>query len=322
MKIFKKTTAILILTAMLALTLTSCSGGGREHIIFAGSTSVQPALQALSEAYARAQDKVMVNVQGGGSSAGITAALSNTAHVGMSSRSLRATELLDDDGNEKAQVILIGRDALALIVHPSNPNKGISTEDARMIYSGEITHWSQLNGSLDDKSGGRIHVYSREAGSGTREVFENNIMVVMKEEIDENGETKRVTDTEKTRSISNKTMIQSTNGTIMALVGGDPNAIGYISLGLIPAEEERQTVRALALDDVEANVENVRDGHYKFYRPFLLVLNPDTTRLEATDDFLDYIFTDEGADILREQGLVPESDNWRTQLGISEGTGD
>ena len=64
----------------------------RNEIIVAGSTSVQPFADRWAESYSKKKNGVFINVQGGGSSAGIQAALSGAADIGMSSRELKPDE--------------------------------------------------------------------------------------------------------------------------------------------------------------------------------------------------------------------------------------
>jgi phosphate transport system substrate-binding protein len=292
MKKSTKVLSLLILLAVAAIFMTSCGGGGKENVIIAGSTSVQPFIQALSEEYADLFPHIAVNVQGGGSSAGITAARTNTADVGMSSRSLRPAEV------EEMDYIIIARDGLALIVHPSNPISDLTIEQVRDIYNGKIYDWSYISGSSLD---GRIHVISREAGSGTREVFENTIMALRNEE----GE---IIDRER---ISDRAMIQSTNGTIKQLVAGDKHSIGFISLGMID-----DSVKGVHLNGVAPTVENVNNNSYTFYRPFLFVLNPQTEQSQATYDFISFVMDPRGGQLsLAREGLVPA-------VVVSEGTGE
>jgi phosphate transport system substrate-binding protein len=155
-------TAILIASMLL---LTACGGRGRgETVIVAGSTSVQPYAEILAEEYAKGYPGHSVDVQGGGSSAGIRAALSGTSDIGMSSRRLTGEE-------QQMWNIEIARDGLVLITHPRNPLSNLTLEQARGIYTGEITNWSEIGGNDS-----RIHVVAREEGSGTRGAFEEMVM--------------------------------------------------------------------------------------------------------------------------------------------------
>jgi len=260
--------------------MTSCNDS-RERVVLVGSTSVQPFVGAIAEEYVKTFPEYSINVQGGGSSTGITAVSDGTADIGMSSRGLRSAEL------ERLEYTTIAKDALALIVHPDNPVSGLTTEQARKIYSGEITDWGEIGGT----QGRKIHVISREAGSGTRSVFEDVIM----------------RDGEDRIRISNKAMVQSTNGTIRQLVAGDVDSIGYISLGLIE-QQGSKPVKGLDLDGISPTVANVQNESYTFFRPFLFVLNPAIELSESSQKFIDYILSREGQELLAGEGLVPVMD--------------
>src|SRR5512139_2090017 len=124
----------LLLLLALALSLSSCAraAGG---ITVAGSTSVQPFAEMLAEEYMARHPDERINVQGGGSSAGIEAVRSGVAQIGMSSRELKGDE-------KQLAEIEIARDALAVIVHPSNGLLDLSTEQVRGIFTGQIREWS------------------------------------------------------------------------------------------------------------------------------------------------------------------------------------
>ncbi|NJM42270.1 MAG: hypothetical protein HC853_16800 [Anaerolineae bacterium] len=81
-----------------------------------GSTSVSPFAEHLAELYQKQHTGESVNVQSLGSTAGIQAALQGVAEIGMSSRELKAEEA------EKLDELIIARDALAVVIHPSNPS--------------------------------------------------------------------------------------------------------------------------------------------------------------------------------------------------------
>lgn len=125
-----------------------------------------------------------------------------------------------------------------------------------------------------------ISVVSREDGSGTRGAF----IELMK--IEEKGANGSKSDkTTKDAIIANKTDVVMTN------VSGDTYAIGYISLGSL-----NNTVKAVKVDGVEGNVENIKNGTYKVARPFNIATKGDPTGLAK--DFIDYIFSSEGQAIV------------------------
>lgn len=131
------------------------SGGGAGRITIAGSTSVQPILEKLAERYMAERPGVKIEVQGGGSSAGIQAARSGAADAGASSRELKPDE-------KDLYETVICRDAIVLIVNPASPVKNLSRQEIRNIFS---------------KGADRATtVITREEGSGTRGAFEELIM--------------------------------------------------------------------------------------------------------------------------------------------------
>jgi phosphate transport system substrate-binding protein len=104
----------------------------------------------------------------------------------------------------------------------------------------------------------------------------------------------------KTR-ITPKAIVQDSNGAVRQLVGDDPNAIGYISLGLVDG-----TVSALELEGVAATRESVIDGTYGLSRPFLFVSDGPPTG--DAKDFVDFVLSAEGQKILATEGLVPSAE--------------
>lgn len=135
---------------------------------------------------------------------------------------------------------------------------------------------------------GTISVISREEGSGTRSAFVELFGI---EEEDANGE--KVDNTTEEAITTNNTAAMITN------VSGDPNAIGYVSLGSL-----NDTVKAVKIDGNEATAENVKAGTYKVSRPFNIVTKTDGVS-ELAQDFINYIMSTDGQAVVEEEGYVP-----------------
>ncbi|MCL2833577.1 MAG: phosphate ABC transporter substrate-binding protein [Treponema sp.] len=236
-------------------------------VVVAGSTSVQPYAEILAEEFMILDPAKEVDVQGGGSSAGITAVQTGAAEIGMSSRELKDEEQL-------LWSVEIAKDGLAIIINPGNHIQNISIDQIRDIYAFKITNWSEIGGANK-----KIHIISREEGSGTRSAFEELIM----------GESR----------ITPKAIIQDSNGAVRQLVADDPDSIGFISLGLVD-----KTVKALNLDNVKATRENILNGEYKLYRPFLFIARqkPEGDAME----YIDFVLSKHGQQLLSDEGLIPE----------------
>jgi phosphate transport system substrate-binding protein len=265
----KWTSIILIMVLLLSSSLVAACSKSEKGIIIAGSTSVQPYVEVLAEDYAILYPENKIDIQGGGSAAGITAAESGTADIGMSSREL----------NEKEQglwSVEIAKDGLAIIVNPNNPVQNLTLEQVCDIYAAKITDWSTLGGSS-----AKIHIIAREEGSGTRSAFESLVM----------GKTE----------ITPKAIVQNSNGAVRQLVSGDVNSIGFISLGLVD-----NSVKALLLDGIAPTRENVMNGSYSLFRPFLFVMNSEPTG--EVKQFIDFTLAPNGQRILEYEGLIPVTD--------------
>ena len=234
-------------------------------VTVAGSTSVEPFAELLAEEYMLKHPESHIYVQGGGSTAGIVAVKTHAAHIGMSSRSLMSDE-------KNLYAVTIAKDAIAIIVHPENPITDLSLPQIQQVFSGMIRNWNEVGGHLRP-----IVLVTREEGSGTREAFQK--MVMEKEEI------------------SLEALVQDSNGAIRQVVASDPNAIGFISLGLV-----NQTVKALKISGVEPNLKNIVHGRYRLVRPFLFVFNGKPEG--EANSFLEFVLSPEAQALLQKEGLV------------------
>jgi len=104
-----------------------------------GSTSVEPLMGALRQAYISLNPSVDIEISGGGSGVGISEATSGVLDIGMSSRALKDNEKEALTGTD------IALDGVAVIVNPANPITGMTTEQVKDIFTGEITRWSEVS---------------------------------------------------------------------------------------------------------------------------------------------------------------------------------
>jgi len=234
-------------------------------LTIAGSTSVQPFAEILAEDYMEQHPKEKIFIQGGGSSAGIQAVRTGVAQVGMSSRLLTAQE-------QDLLALPMAYDAIAVIVHPSNPVRDLTVDQIRRVFAGQITRWEEIGG----RSSG-ITLVTREEGSGTREAFQHLLM----------GKSE----------ISLRSLVQDSNGAIRQVVADDPNSVGYISLGLV-----NEKVKALKIEGVEATIDNIRLKNYKVVRPFLFVFKSEPQ--DISKRFMDFVLSETGQKLLVHEGLV------------------
>lgn len=235
-------------------------------IVVGGSTSVYVVAAILAARFMEINPGVIVETHSLGSTAGIVGANEGTFDIGMSSRWL--------DGDEPGwglNEFVICHDAIAPIVHPGNPVTGLTMEQLRQIFLGEITNWNEVGGN--DLL---ITVIIREDGSGTRGAWED----IIHKDIN-----------------AVPTLILTGTGGVKAVVAGDPSAISYITISALD-----DTVRALKVDGIEPTADAVLAGQYAVARPYLFVTKGDPSPL--AQQFIDFALGPEGQQIIEDDGMV------------------
>ena len=142
-----------------------------------------------------------------------------------------------------------------------------------------------------------ISVNSREDGSGTRGAF-----------IELFGVEEKAADGTKVDNTTVEANITNSTAVMMTSVAGDPYAIGYISLGSL-----NDTVKAAKIDGAEATTENVANSSYKVARPFNIVTKDGLS--DVAKDFVDYIMSAEGQDIIEQNGYIKIDQNAAAYAG-------
>lgn len=148
---------------------------------------------------------------------------------------------------------------------------------------------SNENSSTADNStaGNPISVVTREDGSGTRGAF---------------VELFGIEDADGNDAITQSAEISNSTSVVMTTVAGNPDAIGYISLGSLD-----NTVKALEIDGVAATVDNINNGTYKVYRPFNIATKEGLS--ETAQDFVNFIMSEQGQAIVAEEGYISVESN-------------
>lgn len=256
-------TLIIIIGAYINLT----SESQYDRIEIAGSTSVQPVVDKLAQAYMEKHPSVKINVQGGGSGLGIRSVSQEIIDIGTSSKELSTQE------SEGVNVYIIAKDGVVVVVSPENPVEDLSKSQISDIYTGKITNWKDVGGN-----DGEINVITREDGSGTRSVFQNIILG-------------------KDKMRSDAVVLISTESVAQA-VKGDPNAVGYMSITGFKGD-----MKALMVDGVYPTEETISDGSYTIQNPFLFITKG--TKDDLVLDFINFCLSPEGQNIVRTEKVVP-----------------
>jgi phosphate transport system substrate-binding protein len=242
-------------------------------LIISGSSTVFPIADLAAEDFQNIHSGVNIQVEGPGSGTGVAKASDDTADIGMASRNVKASELLN-----APRLITVGvaKDSVSVVINPDNSLAGsldLTVEQVSQIFKGEITNWSELGGG-DHK----INVYTREEGSGTRGTFMD------------------FTDIEEGEFVADAS-VQQGNSAMRASVAGDPYGIAYISLGYVDS-----TVSPAKIEGAEGTVENVLAGTYPFQRILWMFTNGKPSELEQA--YLDFVMSPEGQSIVEEEGFI------------------
>ena len=244
---------------------TTMSGSVR----ISGSTTVQPIVQAAADRLRDKNSGLSIAVSGGGSGTGINEATAGTVNIGMSSRDLR------DDELRALTTYRVAYDAIAIIVHPNNPVSNLTLDQAKKIFTGEISNWSEVGGG-----NAPILVQTRETGSGTLSVLQDLLL----------GSGSSVVD---------RATAHASAALIKNAVARDVNSIGFDSIGFVD-----NTVKALRLENVAASAQTVNNDSYPLSRS-LWVCTRGRVQPGASAMFIDYLRSLEvQRDIVQREGYI------------------
>jgi len=247
---------------------TKAPTGLSGKLSLAGSTTVQPLAEVLGEAFMELNPDVVIEVQGGGSSVGVTSAGEGTVDIGMASRAIKSSEF---ETFTDLQVFVIARDGIAIVTNPGVEMPSLSIAQVRDIFAGEITNFAEVGGP-----DAPITVVSREEGSGTRAAFEELVMEHEEEKV-----------------ISENALLQQSNGQVRTTVSTTPNTIGYLSFGFLD-----DSTRPVPIVGVEPTVDNVKNDSYPIARPLNMLTRGAPNELAQA--FLDFVLSDVGQRIVAE----------------------
>jgi phosphate transport system substrate-binding protein len=119
------------------------SGGGTAgKTVVAGSSSVTPVMEKLKEAYLEINGAAEIEVQQSDSTTGMNSVIEGICDIGMASRELKDSEI--EKGVEGVRIAI---DGIAVVVNNDNPIDGLTKEQVRAIFTGEVTDWAQVGQS-------------------------------------------------------------------------------------------------------------------------------------------------------------------------------
>lgn len=263
-----------LVTAIVCVAGTYVAVGGedKDSITITGSTTVQPLMAGFQEEFEQYAN-IQMNITGGGSGAGVTAAQNGSADIGMLSRDLKSSET-------GLTATVIAMDGVVILVDKDSGVSDLTVEQLAKIYSGEYKNWSDVGGSNLE-----IKPIIREEGSGTRDCLDTILSGVP-------GFSKDNYSGYST---------QASTGAMIAQVKSVSGSIGYANLGSISSIDSSETT-IVSIDGVKATSKNVQDGVYELSRNLILVTKGEPAGSAAF--LINWILSEQGQSIVESKGFV------------------
>lgn len=269
------------LVLILALFVSGCTGVPaaekrvQQDIVISGSGSGTEILKPLAEAFGKKNPEITVRFLAATTTGdGITGAGEGTLDIGSIARKMKDSEKAKYQG--LAENIFV-RDAMILAVNPKLNITGLTSGKVREIHAGNITDWSGAGGPA-----GRIILLDREESESSKQILRKEILGDM--------------------AITSNAILMYSAGATNEAIEDNEFAIGQSSLGSIKMLGLK--IKPLAIDGVMPSPDTVKSGEYKMVREYGIVYKKEGAS-DAAKKFVDYIFSDEAAQILSGYGFVP-----------------
>lgn len=201
----------------------------------------------------------------------------------VTSPSEKELALAEEKGVE-LEIVPIVSEAFVFLTHADNPVKGLTLEEIRQIYAGNITNWSEVGGSNVP-----IVAYQRPLNSGSQTGL---LDLVMKELTPINPPTERIVE-------GMGELIDS-----VAVYKNAPNALGYSYYYFVVDMWSNQNVKLLEVDGVYPNETTIRTGEYPITTAYYAVIRADEPKDSPVRQMIDWILSEEGQNLAEEAGYV------------------
>lgn len=262
----------LIAVTCAALLLIGCAPDKKQTITVSGSSTIAPLMVEMGKRFEAQHQGVHVDVQSGGTSRGIQDVRSGLASIGMVSRALNPDE-------QDLRPFIIAQDGIAMIVHASNPLTSISSEQVVSLYTGQLSDWQGLGG----EPGHVVKVHKAE-GRSTLELFLKHFNL--------------------DNAAVHPDLIIGDNQQGIKSVAGNPQAIGYVSIGSAEYEVRQGVpIKLLALDGQIASTATLLAGSYPLSRELNLVVRGEPDAI--TQALLTFAQSNEVADLVAQYAFIP-----------------
>lgn len=264
-----------LIVGMVFMGLQAGCGDGQEEgrrLTLTGSSTMAPLMAEIGRRYEALHTGVRIDVQTGGSTRGVVDARSGVADIGMASRALKPSE-------SDLHSFLVARDGIAVILHRDNPVEHLTDEQIAKIYRGQTRSWAEVGGRETP-----ITVVNKAEGRSTLELFLHHFGL-KNEEVQAH-------------------VVIGDNQQGIKMVAGNPDAVGYVSIGTAETEVARGVpIKLLPMGGVAASVANVKAERFPLARELNLVTRRPPEGL--VKEFIDFARSPEVSDLVEGLSFVP-----------------
>lgn len=276
-----------------------------------GSDTASALMTRWAAGFQAVHHAARIQAQGSGSASAPIALTEGAADIGPMSRPMNAGE----QAAFRARYgyapthFVVAHDAIAVFVHPDNPRSRVTLEQLDAIYSSKracgaakpLRSWEEIDAPGALASGQpAILASGRDNGSGTHELFREIALC---------GGRYRP-----------EVIAWPGNGSVVATVARNPEAIGYAGLGYVNGLVKTLAVARDTHDDATLpDEQTVASGRYPLSRTIHIYVNrrPQQSLAPLPRAFIAYILSDEGQQLVRHEGFIPlDADEAREQRAL------
>lgn len=244
----------------------------QDKVTLTGSSTIAPMVSDFGKAFEANHPGIRIDVQSGGSGRGITDARQGLADLGMVSRFAK-------DDEKDLKFFTIALDGVCIILNKANKLESLSEQQVIDIYTGKITNWKEIGGK-----DAKITVVNKAEGRSTLELFTHHFKL-------KNSEIKA-------------SVVIGDNQQGIKTVAGNPNAIGYVSVGSAEYDSKHGVkIKLLPMKGVLASTENILNRTFPLSRPLNLVAKSEPEGV--VKEFLQFVLSKDANAIIKDQFFVP-----------------
>jgi len=256
-----------------------------KKIVWTGCGITKKAFMSeIAKAY-KQKYGVTIDLKGGGATKGIRKTKAGESHLGGTCRiPLQNPE----EGSMLLKLVLVAWDALTVITNKDMPISNITKQELVDVINGDITDWNELSGWQGSKGNQeKINFYARQSKiSGVGYTLRKILFKDVDKEF-------------------NATKFFPSSGPLEKAIVKEKNSLGVTGI----SSARKRDVKVLTLDGVKPDYDTIKSGNYTMYRPLYLTYTslyklPKNEKKEIRR-FLEFIKSDEAAQIIKANGVVP-----------------